>query len=197
MTPDGKRWTKPMDVRNAGEALSALCRGLVHETIPADCWTSVGAEDLPFAFRELLVHNEHMTTRLEAFHGSPVLLRVLAYGLDGDVYRRKIILTTEDCKYAVEFGLVRIDLSLVPESVRGEIVDRKTPLGDILICHALLRRIVPRWYLRFTTDCPMFQGVFEPQPASLCGRIGTIYCDGQPAIKLLEVVTDHRSVPHA
>jgi len=60
----------------------------------------------------------------------------------------------------------------------------------------VLRRIKPRWFLQFPPGgavLKMFRAV-ESQP--LYGRIGTIYCNDEPAIELLELVSgldDHET----
>ena len=43
---------------------------------PADC-ALVAAQDVPEPYRGLLVHEHHMTVTVEAYHGSPVNVRVL------------------------------------------------------------------------------------------------------------------------
>ena len=84
---------------------------------------------------------------------------------------------------------MRIDLSYTPEIVREAILERRTPLGDILIRHNVLRRIEPRWYLRVSGGCSMFSETIAATTGDTFGRVGTIYCNDQPAIELLEVVT--------
>lgn len=149
----------------------------------------VGADEVPAPFHDLLVHHRHMTTTLERFHKRPVELRVLQHKQDGDLYGRKILLTLSGTDHVVEFGIVQLDLALVSHAVRTEITERRAPLGDILIRHKVLRRIEPRWYFRFSGDCPILQH-FEPrQQAIAYGRVGTIYCNHEPAIELLEVVS--------
>jgi len=88
---------------------------------------------------------------------------------------------------------VRIDLGYTSDSVRAAILDRKMPLGDVLIRANVLRRIEPKWYYRFAEDCPLLADFGEAQPQSAYGRLGTIYCDEQPAIELLEIVYDERT----
>ncbi len=44
----------------------------------------------PEPYKGLLVHAHHMTTTMEKFHHSPVVVEVLDRRLDGDLYSRKI-----------------------------------------------------------------------------------------------------------
>ncbi len=176
------------DYQNVQQALAGLCQGLVDVDTDATLGQSIDPQDIPDPYRALLVHRDHMTTRLSEHHGNPVSLKVLHYDIDGDVYRRKIVLSSSYPQKIVEFGLVRIDLRYTPRAVRDAIVKRETPLGDILIQHNVLRRIDPRWYVRMRSDCTLLQDLKSLPEQEVFGRVGTIYCDEQPAVELLEVV---------
>lgn len=76
-------------------------------------------------------------------------LEALEYHLDEDSYTRMIVLRRQGTDVVVEFGVVRVKLQCVSAEVRREILERKTPLGAILIRHKVLRRVEPKWYLRF------------------------------------------------
>lgn len=180
---------KLIDYHNVGEALADLCRGLCsHDGACLKC-EKVDPPEMPAPYDRLLVHHDHMTTRLADHFGQPVELSVLQDDLDGDLYRRKIVLKLAGRDEVVEFGVVRIDLSYAPDIVREEILERRAPLGDILIRHNVLRRIEPRWYLRVSGGCSMFSETMAATTGDTFGRVGTIYCNDQPAIELLEVVT--------
>lgn len=183
---------KLTDFGDVDEALADLCAGAVAASRPVSRCVAVEPDDLPAPFRELLVHHDHMTTRLERFHGEPVRLHVLREHLDAELYRRTIVLTSAGTGEVVEFGVVRIDLGFTPPAVREEVLAQQTPLGEILIRHDVLRRIEPRWFLRFAMDCPLIGGFGYPVTGDIYGRVGTIYCDEEPAIELLEVVTGVR-----
>lgn len=157
----------------------------------------VPAEQLTNVFGQLLAHNEHMTVRLAQHHGAPVRLEVQEVKRSGDDYLRRILLRVPACAESaqqpatakpVEFGIVHLSLNLVEEPVRREILAQSAPLGDILIRHNVFRRIEPRWYYRFgPASCVRREMGMSPQEP-LYGRVGTIHCDGRPAIELLEVV---------
>jgi len=170
-------------------ALGCLCNGFVEAAAGELRFDRVEANDIPPACRGLLVHDGHMTEALESFYGGPMDLRVIRERLLGDDYRREIVLALKGGGQIVEYGVVRMDLACTSEEVRGEIVARERPLGEILIRHDVLRRIQPQWYLRFAADSKLlkdrFGGHLERQAF---GRIGVIHCNGQPAIELLEIV---------
>jgi chorismate-pyruvate lyase len=148
----------------------------------------VAADQVPQPYRDLLVHEHHMTVTVEAHHGSLVDVQVLERKREGDAYARKILLAKQTDGRIVQFGLVLIWLNYCGPEVRSEILAEKTPLGRILINHNVLRRIEPTDYLRVTPGPEMMQwfGLLSPEPAY--GRLAMIYCDGQPAIELLEIV---------
>lgn len=173
-------------------ALISLCDGFLDETQVREAATPVAADALPSPFDNLLVHHDHMTTMLAAHHGRPVALDVLERTHEANDYARRIVLTLKGTPIVVEFGIVRLNLGPIAPDAREEILAGDTPLGDILIRHDIMRRIDPKWYFRFPTNS-CFGAAFSPPPkGDLFGRLGVIHCNGQPVIKLLEVVADVR-----
>lgn len=167
--------------------LASLCDGFFDEL----SWTAscqvVSPNMVPEPARALLVHNDHMTATLRQHYGEPVALTVLDHRHSGDDYRRKIILTVGDGRTAA-VGVVRLNLKYVAQDIRTAIVERRTPLGDILGKHRVLTRVEPKWFLRFPATTPVVE-CFSPRPAGdVYGRLGLIYCDGEPAVELLEIV---------
>jgi chorismate-pyruvate lyase len=148
----------------------------------------VTPDEMPDAFRGLLVHEHHMTVTVEAYHKSLVDVRILERSHQGSSYARKIVLPLQRDGKLVLFGIVRINLDDCSPEVRERIVEGKTPLGRILIEHDVLRRIEPTAYLRIEPG-PKQQAWFNlEEPVPLYGRLAIIHCDGRPAVELLEVV---------
>lgn len=78
--------------------------------------------------------------------------------------------------------------------MKAEILAKKLPLGAVLIKHNVLRRVKPRWFMRFPGAGPVMSLFGESRHQGVAfGRIGTIYCDGQPAIEVMEIVLNVRS----
>ena len=149
----------------------------------------VQAAQLVEPYRGLLVHHEHMTAVLQAHHGGALQLEVLQECLDDNIYSRLIQLTVRDSAQVVETGIARLNLELMDDAVRGAILTRNRPLGDVLIRHEVLRWIQPLWFLRFSGRSGLLQP-FGPGSPEAFGRIGIIHCHGQPAIELLEIVAN-------
>jgi chorismate-pyruvate lyase len=149
--------------------------------------TLIRASALPEPYCGLLAHTEHMTVTMEAFYGQPVDVRVLEAGREEELYHRRIVLTLHDTDRIVQYGLVRIDLTLLPEAVREAILAQDTPLGRILIEHNVLRRVEPTAFLRIDPGPTLIAALGMDRPTPLYGRTGVIFCNDRPAIAVLEV----------
>jgi len=175
-----------IDAASGKALLSELCGPFAADFKP-ECQI-VQPENIPHPEDDLLVHHDHMTVVLERHHGKRVNVHVLEERIEGNFYRRKISLTTEGTDKVVELGVVRLNLQYMPEEVSREIREKRTPLGAILIKHKVHRRVKPRYFLRVPHGSAVLKlfGTDVSQP--VYGRLGTIYCDKQPCIELLEIV---------
>jgi len=185
---DAPEVTLPLvrSLRQPHAALADLCDGFFNDVSFVMNCVRIEPDALPPVARQLLVHRDHMTVVLARKYGQPVRLRALQTDGDESHYARKIVLTLNGDGPIVEFGIVRLELQFVPPAVRDEIRAKAAPLGDILIRHNVLRRISPRWYFRFPPQTPIAHAFGRGGEAF--GRVGTIYCNEEPAIDLLEVV---------
>ena len=182
-------------------------------------FTEVDEAEMPEVDRGLLAHDEHMTVAVEAFHGCPVDVRVLEVHTTPIHYSRKILLTRQSDGAVVQYGIVRLNLDYLGADVRREIESQQTPLGRILIEHNVLRtvRLLTLWKIEPGEELRKLFGLDKPlshveaggrspdaaatgveaqssegdrPPASTCyGRTALIYCNGIPAVELLEIVT--------
>jgi chorismate-pyruvate lyase len=148
----------------------------------------VPADEVPIPYRELLVHEHHMTVTVEKHHQGAVDVRILARRHTGDYYARKILLALRGTGRVVQFGIMKINLRHTNQQVREEIIAGQTPLGRILIQHNVLRRIEPTAFLRVLPDAAMMKWFHLDKPVRTYGRLAIIHCDGQPAVELLEIV---------
>lgn len=141
----------------------------------------------PEPYKGLLVHTHHMTVTMEAFHGCAVDVRVLQSHQTGDVYCREIVLLKHETPDVVQYGIVRLHLEYLSETVKQEILARQTPLGRVLINHDVLRQIELAAIVRIEPG-PHLQQIFGCGPNAVTyGRLATIFCNQQPAIDLLEI----------
>jgi chorismate-pyruvate lyase len=129
-----------------------------------------------------------MTVAVESFHRSPVELKVIDVAASPTHYWRKILLLRQSDRAVVQFGIVRLTLEYLPQDVREQIELRNVPLGRILISHDVLRRVelVSLWKVTPTTELSQLFQLDELRETF--GRTARIYCHGDPAIELLEIV---------
>jgi chorismate-pyruvate lyase len=176
-------------IRRATPELNALIDLFYAEAETLGVFSEVTESELPTDARRLLAHDEHMTVTVEAFHGCPVALAVLRLNMTETHYAREILLLRERDGQVVQYGIVRLALSLLDAEVRREIEEQGTPLGRVLIEHNVLRnvRLLSLWRVE---PGPELCRHFKLEHSKVCfGRTALIYCDGVPAVELLEIVT--------
>jgi hypothetical protein len=88
----------------------------------------------------------------------------------------------------VLFGIPRLNLRLVDDDVRQEILSENKPLGRVLIDHNVLREVQLASLYRVTPGADLVKLLGMPEPLATYGRTAFIYCDGYPAVELLEIV---------
>jgi len=94
--------------------------------------TPVVGREMPEPYRRLLVHDRDMTPTLEAAYGHKMILHVLKYRLEDEVFSRVIVLKPEHHHLPVVFGAIKIYLDEFPADARELVLARKLPLGTIL-----------------------------------------------------------------
>jgi len=144
--------------------------------------------EIPQPYRRLLVHTHHMTVTVEEFYQQTVDVKVLECQQHGNDYARKILLTLQGSGRVVQFGIVRIDLSVLTDPVRQEIEAGRTPLGRVLIEHGVLRTVQPVGYFEAILSSAMLHRFGLSEPRITYGRIGVISTDGHPAIQVAEIL---------
>ncbi|CAN5589529.1 hypothetical protein BH11PLA2_BH11PLA2_42360 [soil metagenome] len=148
----------------------------------------ITAEAMPEPYRELLVHASHMTVTLETYFRQSVMVEVLQSLVDGDEYGRQILLRLQDSGRVVQFGVVQINLNVLPPHVREEIISERTPLGRVLIQNGVLTRVEPMAYLALNANADFAKWFSVAVGTKLYGRIGVIFAGDEAAIEVLEVL---------
>lgn len=151
-------------------------------------FTAVAPNKIPQAYRDLLAHYSHMTVTVEHYHRSPVDVVVLDRTITGRHYSRKILLTRQSDGRVVQFGIVRLDFHAVSPAVRDEIKSEQTPLGRVLIKHNVMREVELKQIYRIACGPELAKHFDLPEGSEVFGRTALIYCDGEPAVELLEIV---------
>ncbi|MCA9083160.1 MAG: hypothetical protein KDA81_03850 [Planctomycetaceae bacterium] len=147
----------------------------------------VAREATPEPYHRMLVHEHHMTVTMESYHDCSVDVEVVDSVADGDVYSRKILLKKHGEDTVVQFGIVRFNFSFVTPAVRREIESEAVPLGRVLIQHNVLRHIDLGAIIRFTAGPGLSRYLRMDVNQETFGRMATIFCNGAPAVDLLEI----------
>jgi chorismate-pyruvate lyase len=177
-----------MNTRRATPELDALLALFYSESETLAGFDEVTESELPEYAKKLLAHDQHMTVTVEDFHGCSVSVEVIQTHITPTHYSRKIVLRRQTDRAVVLFGLVRLSLAVLDPEVRAEIESQQTPLGHILIKHNVLRtvRLLSLWKV---TPAAELNDFFGFDSTRICyGRTALIYCDGVPAVELLEIV---------
>lgn len=146
----------------------------------------VAAPLMPEPYRVMLAHEHHMTVTMERHHG-PVDVTVLDRREVGGLYCRKSILTKRDTGAVVQLGFIRFDFRYVTADVQDEIMSEKIPLGRVLIQHNVLRHIDLGALLKIEAGPGLAKLFGMPVGGVTYGRLATIFCNGRPAVDLLEI----------
>lgn len=149
----------------------------------------VAKEATPEPYRGMLVHEHHMTISMEEYHRCSVDVEVMSSRFENGLYLRKIRLHKAGTRTPVQFGLVRFNLEFVTEKVKSEILAEQVPLGRVLIQHNVFRHVDLGAILRFTVGPGLADYLKMPIGHVTYGRLATIFCNGSPAIDLLEVAS--------
>ncbi len=143
---------------------------------------------MPSRFRQLLDHHQHMTVTQEAIHNCPVIVEVLERRITATHYTRKSLLRRASDNRVVQYCTVRLCFEYLGPEVRAAVESESIPLGRILIHHNVLRQVqmVALWKIRTGAELQKFFGL--DQPSVTYGRTALIYCNGDPAVELLEII---------
>lgn len=143
---------------------------------------------VPPPYNHLLDHHEHMTVTVESHYGQKVDVHVHRCHTKENWYAREITLVTVDSRRIVQYGIVRLDKTKLEPDVWRRIEDQSVPLGRVLIEHNVLREVQLCGLWRVQAG-PSLAGLMHLRVGEiLYGRTALIYCDGTPAIELLEIV---------
>ncbi|MFG0262494.1 MAG: hypothetical protein ACF788_08905 [Novipirellula sp. JB048] len=143
---------------------------------------------LPPPYDRLLDHHKHMTVTVEAFYEQAVDVVVNRTRRDANWYAREITLVTQQDRRIVQYGIVHLNVDQLSEPVWKRIESEATPLGRVLIEHNVLRQVQLCGLWRVSAGPALVSRMQIPIDQPLYGRTALIYCDGDPAIELLEIL---------
>ncbi len=149
----------------------------------------VPGDEVPEPYKQLLVHNRDMTPTLKAYYKDTLEVEVLRRDQRGDFYFREVLLVIHGSRQPAEFGAIKINLALLSSPARKEILEERTPLGEILEKHAIEHSSRPKAYLQIKSD-EFIGAVFKlSQPQWLYGRRNTLSDPAHRAIaEIVEIL---------
>ncbi len=155
--------------------------------------TEIHAETLPEPYKALLAHRDDMTPTLEKFHRRSLHLRVLGRRREGREYFREVVLLLDGSDQPVEFGAIKIDLDLVSQTVREQILAEKLPFGHILAANQVPHRSRPSAFLRLASDALINDALKLSGAQVLFGRHNTLLDpQDRPLAEIVEILPPMR-----
>lgn len=142
----------------------------------------------PSPYNQLLNHHKHMTVTVESHYGENVDVQVHRCARAGDWYSREITLVTAQSRRIVQYGIVRLDTTTLEPEVWRKIESQQLPLGRVLIEHNVLREVQLCGLWRIHAGPALAALLHVAIGQTVWGRTALIYCNGEPAIKLLEIL---------
>jgi hypothetical protein len=156
---------------------------------PLPAIKAVSGADVPEPYRTLLVHDADMTPTLEKFHGAQIHLRVLNSQERDGAYYREVALLLDKTNVAVEFGAIRINLSLFPVSAKKAVLEENLPLGHVLADFRIKHTSRPKAFLKIEADEFICDALGLKAPRTLFGRRNTLFDpQNRPLAEIVEIL---------
>ena len=157
--------------------------------LPANTRALAG-EALPEPYRELLVHEQDMTSTLQRYHRESLHLQVLERRLNEPVLERRVVLVGSRSGRRLEFGAIRIRLDRFPRQARREVLEGRRPLGTILSEHSVPYVSRPEAFLQLQSDAEMERVLQLPAAGRLLyGRSNLLQTlEGNVLARVLEIL---------
>jgi hypothetical protein len=149
----------------------------------------IEADQLPEPYRKLLVHNADMTPTLEKFHDERIYLNVISRQHRGDSYFREVILLAQRTRKPVEFGAIKMNLTLFPAAAKRLVLEEQEPLGTILADFKIPHASRPKAFFKITADAFIKGALQLSGNQVLYGRRNTLLDPQQRALaEIVEIL---------
>ncbi len=147
----------------------------------------VDAGEVPEPYRWLLAHCESMTSRLERFFDDTIHIRVIQKREFEEILARQVILVLDHVEEPVEYGAIKINLTLFSAEARRVIRESRRPFGGILRDFEIEYESRPRSFFRIEADDLMKVTLNLDGNMELYGRCNALI-DQATELPLAEVV---------
>jgi len=156
---------------------------------------SLDGDLMPDPYKLLLVHENDMTPTLQNFHRDSIHVHALhAEERDGE-YFREVLLKLNGSKRPVEYGAIKINLNLLPNKTRQEIIEARLPFGQILFAHEIPHSSRPKAYLQIQSDEHIAGALRIDGNTKLYGRRNTLNDEqNRPLAEIVEILPPEKNV---
>jgi chorismate-pyruvate lyase len=148
---------------------------------------SVDPELLPEPYQFLLYHHSNMTSRLQGFFHESISIRVLQKRQFEEILARQVALVLDQSDEPVEYGAIKINLTLFSPEPRREVQACKRPFGAILNDYEIEYHNRPKAFFKIVADDIMKVALNLSSSIWLYGRCNVLV-DDETSLPLAEVV---------
>lgn len=136
-------------------------------------------EELPPAFRTLLVHQAGMTATLEQHWRESICVELLSddISLEQRTLFRFVVLRTRSSAESVEIALIRIPLDVFPATLRQRFIQAERPFGTLLAEAGIRFQARPEAYFTFVGDAALAERCAISDGTRLYGRVSQLLRD--------------------
>lgn len=171
------------------------------ELVPGDPPPAIepaSAEGIPQPYRSLLVHQNDMTSTLTAHHREPIALEELGRAVTPTWLARRSLLRVARTGRPVEYGLIRIHLLVLEETVRAGVLDGRLPLGGLLNASGMTYKSCPGGFFRVAAVGTIATALEIKEPTGLFGRCNCLSDRlGRPIADVVEILPPDPAAPRA
>jgi hypothetical protein len=179
----------PMSSSPANSVVHPLDEFYAAAGLPLPPLDRIDGEAMPEPYKSLLVHQRDMTPTLEAFHRRSIHLQTLGRRRKQDAYFREVVLRLDETNKPVEFGAIKIDLTLFTPEAREAILQERLPLGHILHAYKITHSSRPSAYLRVASDKFINDVLGMSGAHVLYGRRNTLFNpEEKPLAEIVEIL---------
>lgn len=148
----------------------------------------VPADRIPRPYRDLLVHENEMTSTLERHFCGPVTVRVQASFERGGSYFRRVLLVVGRSDRPVALAAARIRLDAFAPEIRAQILGEQAPLGRIWRAAGIEYRSVPTAFLDVSPSADMIVTFRMCEGQALYGRQTQVRLDRDHVGDIVEIL---------
>ncbi len=168
----------------------SLRRFIVEDcSIPAASFKILPGAELPEPAKQLMFHDEDMTSTLARFYDSQICVDKIQSIERGDVYLREVFLRTKRTHKVVEYGVIAIVLDSFDQEQQGVIKADKEPFGGLLHQFKIDFKSAPVCFFNISAEHLMDPTFEELTGSSFFGRFNRLSkTNGQTLAWIMEIL---------